>query len=78
VAVVCEGCITNAEGIVVAKVGERVADLMKSFHGERGDQLTGTEGLEGCTAVGWCREVGRICFLQTVKDIELGESEIDS
>jgi len=52
VAVVCEGGISDAEGVEEAEVRDRVADLMETFDGEGGDELASSEGSEGGGAVG--------------------------
>ena len=60
VAVPREGCVADAQGVVVAQVRGRVADLMEALDCEGGNQLAGFEIGEGGFAVWRWGEVGRV------------------
>jgi len=58
VAVVGEGCVADAERVVVAEVGDGVADLVEALDCEGGDELAGFEVGDGGFAVWGWGEVG--------------------
>lgn len=75
VAIVGEGCVFNAKGVVEAKVGERVAYLVEAFYADRGDELVvGFKIGQSVTAVELGRrENFRVVLCEAAEEIELGE-----
>lgn len=71
VAVVGEGCVAHAEGVVGAEGRGGVADLVEAFDGEGGDELVRAEVREGGCAVGRWGEVGGVEGLEAAEEVEL-------
>ena len=71
VAVMGEGCVAHAEGVVAAEGRGGVADLVEAFDGEGGDELVGAEVGEGGCAVGGWGEVGGVDGLEAAEEVEL-------
>lgn len=69
-----QGGVFGAEGVVEAKVGGCVADLVEAFEAEGGDDAVGGfEGGEGVAAAkAWGGEGGGLGGEEAVEEIDLG------
>lgn len=52
-----EGCVADAERVIIAEVGNGVSDLMKTFDGEGRNELFGMEVRECSGAIRRRREM---------------------
>jgi hypothetical protein len=71
VAVVGEGCVADAERVIIAEVGNGVSDLMKTFDGERRNELFGVEVREGSGAIRRWREAVWVESAEAVEKVNL-------
>lgn len=77
-AVVSQGRVTDPPGVVVAQVGDRVADLMEPFDAQGRDELAALEGLHGRTAVYDAREILRVSSLKAQHHVDLLIGKLNS
>jgi hypothetical protein len=71
VAVVGEGCVAHAEGVVGAEVGEGVADLVETFDADGGDVEAGFEIWQSCARIARGRELSWVGGLKAVEEVYL-------